>query len=176
MLRRTDGDREKYPADHHPYRHDHADAEVESNTGTSPGSSKIPSTATTGIGTTTPTATTGARTGGPSPAPVDEGCPNINGTTYVPKDALGADIPLKTSGGTSQSFVRLCRTDYPVGKEYGNGGIHDIFKVYLPSLEECIDACAMYNQRYQNKIDKGIPVVGGFCKTVTIVKKGTTTW
>lgn len=94
----------------------------------------------------------------------------------MPKDALGADIPLKTSGGTSQSFVRLCRTDYPVGKEYGNGGIHDIFKVYLPSLEECIDACAMYNQRYQNKIDKGIPVVGGFCKTVTIVKKGTTTW
>ena len=64
------------------------------------------------------------------------------------------------------------RTDFPAGKEYGNEGIHDILKLYLPSLKDCIAACAFYNQRYQNKMDKGIPVAGGICKSVTIVKKG----
>jgi hypothetical protein len=94
----------------------------------------------------------------------------------MPTDALGESIPLKTAGGAAQSFVRLCRTDFPAGKDYGNGGIHDIMKLYLPSLGECIAACAMYNQRYQTKTDKGVPVAGGLCKSVTIVKKGATTW
>ena len=89
----------------------------------------------------------------------------------MPTDALGQSILLKTAGGTAQSFVRFCRTDFPVGKEYGNGGIHDILKLCLPSLEDCIAACAMYNQRYQTKTDKGVPVAGGLRKSVTIVKK-----
>ncbi|KAK1830341.1 hypothetical protein QBC39DRAFT_354230 [Podospora conica] len=89
----------------------------------------------------------------------------------MPTDGQGKSIPVKMSGGTAQSFVRLCRTDFPVGKEYGNGGIHDILKLYLPSLEDCIAACAFYNQRYQTKTDKGVPVAGGLCRSVTIVKK-----
>lgn len=108
---------------------------------------------------------------GVSPAPVDGGCPAINGTVYKPKGADGKGI-LVDIAAQEQTFMRLCATDFATGALGGNPEIHDIVKLYLPSLEECIAACAMYNARYQFKQDKGVEVAGGMCHSVTIVKKG----
>ncbi|KXX77421.1 hypothetical protein MMYC01_205014 [Madurella mycetomatis] len=103
-----------------------------------------------------------------SPAPRDGGCPDINGTAYAPINAGGNAMPLR-SGGAAQSFVRLCSTDYPAGEAYGNPGIYDILKLYMPSLEDCIAACAAYNMQYQTNSDNGIPG-GGLCRSVTVIK------
>lgn len=79
-------------------------------------------------------------------------------------------MPLR-SGGAAQSFVRLCNTDFPSGEAYGNPGIHDILKLYMPTLEDCITTCAAYNVQYQTNSANGIPG-GGLCRSVAIIKTG----
>jgi hypothetical protein len=132
---------------------------------------------TSGTGTvtrSTPTAASSltAIAGAASPAPRDAGCPNINGTFYTPSDASGKLIAIQSDGIYSdQIFVQLCNTNYPSGAEYGNPGIYDILKMYVPSLEDCITACAYYNRQYQINQAKGVPRTG-LCKSVAIVKAG----
>lgn len=116
--------------------------------------------------TESPTTTTRNPPGATSPAPTD-GCPNNNGTSFSPLDAEGKAIPL---GAGAQSFLRLCNTNWPGGATYGNPGVHDIMKVYVPSLEDCITACASYNINYQANADIGA-AAGGLCRAVSIVKK-----
>lgn len=128
------------------------------------------SVSTTTSKTETPTSTAPSVAGAVSPAPTDEGCPNINGTAYTPVDASGKAIQLD-AGGAAQSFLRYCDTNWPAGSDYGNPGIHDIMKMYLPSLEDCITACASYNQNYRANLDRGIGDSGsGLCRAVSIVK------
>jgi hypothetical protein len=117
------------------------------------------------------TPTVGGATGATSAAPTDGGCPNINGTTYKPLDAIGN--PISIGGGQrGQTFVQLCDTNYPSGLQYGNPGIHDILKVYMVSLQDCITACASYNLNYKNNLDANTGVTGGYCRSVAIVKAG----
>jgi hypothetical protein len=71
-----------------------------------------------------------------------------------------------------QTFTQLYATAFATGPQGGNPGIHDIVKLHVPTLEDCITAYAMYNARYQYKMDKGVEMAGGVCTTVTIVKKG----
>lgn len=152
-----------------------ADQGATSSASSTPPTSELSRTSnpTTTTKTDTPTSTT-ARAGGVSPAPTDEGCPNINGTAYTPVDASGKAIPLSgAAGGAAQSFLRYCDTNWPSGPDYGNPRIHDIMKLYLPSLEACITACAAYNFNYEANRAKGIgSQEGGLCRAVSIVKTG----
>lgn len=75
-----------------------------------------------------------------------------------------------------QSFVRICNRNYP-GGGYGNPDTLDIMKLYLPTLEACIDACATYNVVFQaNRPQRpgGADDVSdqGLCRSVAIVKSG----
>jgi hypothetical protein len=45
-------------------------------------------------------------------------------------------------------------------------------KIYLPSLEDCIRACALYNVNYQANVDNGVAAEGGLCRAVGVVKTG----
>jgi hypothetical protein len=122
--------------------------------------------------TATTTTTTSPAAGATSPAPTDEGCPNINGTAYTPIGPNGKALPLQ-SGGPAQQFLRLCSTNWPAGPAYGNPGVHDIMKMYLPSLEACITACAEYNVNLERNLGQGIGVVAGesgLCRAVSVVK------
>ncbi|KAL1844366.1 hypothetical protein VTJ49DRAFT_45 [Mycothermus thermophilus] len=118
-----------------------------------------------------PTRTTSSVRGGASPAPTDDGCPDIDDSTYQPRDAFGNAAPLKALGGKAQQFVVRCDTNWPSGAKYGNPGIQDIMKLYLPSLEACIDACAVYNQKYEANLAEGFgETAAGLCRAVTVVK------
>lgn len=130
---------------------------------------------------TSPTTTTSTQSTafGPSPAPSDN-CPSVNGTNYTPLDASGNTMSVKINpGGPTkvQSFVRICNRNYPAGAPYGNPDTLDIMKLYLPTLEACIDACATYNIVYQanrpqrpggaqDEADMGL------CRSVAIAKAG----
>ncbi|KAK4129232.1 hypothetical protein N657DRAFT_639815 [Parathielavia appendiculata] len=127
--------------------------------------------------TTTITGTATSLLGATSPAPTDEGCPSINGTSYTPTGATGQALPLDSFGldGQAQQFLRLCDTNWPAGASYGNPGVHDIMKVYLPSLEACIAACAEWNANYERNRAEGIGVMKGeegLCRAVSVVKAG----
>ena len=86
-------------------------------------------------------------------------------------------VTVNPNGGNTmtQSFVRICNRNYPGGAAYGNPYTLDIMKLYLPTLEACIDACAMYNIVFQqNKPQRpgGADDVAdwGLCRSVAIVK------
>ncbi len=51
---------------------------------------------------------------GTSPAPVDGGCPDINGTAYMPLGNIGEGIGVDLYA-QKQTFVRLCSTDLSAG-------------------------------------------------------------
>ncbi|KAK0734903.1 hypothetical protein B0T26DRAFT_632413, partial [Lasiosphaeria miniovina] len=107
-------------------------------------------------------------TNGILPAPTDGGCPRINGTAFKATDASGNPVAWVLPG---QQFTQLCETNYPSGSDLGNPGIHDILKIWLPSLEDCMTACAYHNAKQFENMQNGIDVgQGGFCKSVTIVK------
>ncbi|GAB1310168.1 Putative membrane protein insertase [Madurella fahalii] len=153
-----------------------ADSSISMGAGTQSSASSTASTTPT-ISTSTDTGSTTSSTtststrpaaAAVSPAPRDDGCPSINGTAYTPVDAGGNAMPLRT-GGAAQSFMRLCNTNYPSGRGFGNPDIHDILKMYLPSLEDCITACAAYNWQYQRNVEIGVPG-GGLCRSVAIIK------
>ncbi|KAH6845643.1 hypothetical protein B0I37DRAFT_417167 [Chaetomium sp. MPI-CAGE-AT-0009] len=114
--------------------------------------------------TKTTSSASGAATSG---APTDGGCPDINGSAFTPRDAEGKTIPLG-AGEPAQSFMRYCSTNWPAGARWGNPDVRDIMKVYQPSLEDCIAACASYNVGY--KANAGGDMTG-LCRAVTVVKK-----
>jgi len=66
--------------------------------------------------------------------------------------------------------MQYCSTNWPSGADYGNPLVHDIMKLYLPTLEACIVACASYNENYQSNLARGISMDGGLCRAVSIVK------
>ncbi|KAK4153294.1 hypothetical protein C8A00DRAFT_15472, partial [Chaetomidium leptoderma] len=113
--------------------------------------------------TDTPTATTPSVVGGVSPAPTDGGCPGINNTVYTPLDASGKTIQIQ-SGGAIQWFRRYCDTNWPAGP-----GVRDIMKLYMPSLEDCITACAMYNAQLCER-HRGGGIASGIYRAVSMVK------
>ncbi|KAK3299565.1 uncharacterized protein B0H64DRAFT_355768 [Chaetomium fimeti] len=112
------------------------------------------------------TKTTSSASRASSEAPTDGGCPDINGSSFTPRDASGKTMPL-SAGEPAQSFLRYCSTNWPSGARYGNPGLRDIMKVYQPSLEDCIAACASYNVNY--KANAGGDLTG-LCRAVTVVK------
>ncbi|KAL2270965.1 hypothetical protein VTJ83DRAFT_336 [Remersonia thermophila] len=119
-----------------------------------------------------PSRTASSVRGGASPAPTDDGCPDIDESTYQPRDAFGKAAPLKALGGRAQRFVVRCDTNWPSGAKFGNPGIQDIMKLYLPSLEACMDACAVYNQKYEANLAEGFgETAAGLCRAVTVVKR-----
>ena len=71
-----------------------------------------------------------------------------------------------------QTFNILCNTNYPAGADNGNPAIHDITRVYVPNLEECVNACAVWNRQYEMNTDAGIDTgERQFCRAATIVKE-----
>ncbi|GKT41663.1 uncharacterized protein ColSpa_01844 [Colletotrichum spaethianum] len=101
-------------------------------------------------------------------APTDDGCPNINQTTYTPTNGNGNSM--KVGSGSAQSFQQLCEVNYPSGAAYGNPELYDIFKVYVPTFRECMDLCAAYNQEYNNNLAQGNVASGGYCRSVAMIK------
>ncbi|KAK4147862.1 uncharacterized protein C8A04DRAFT_24421 [Dichotomopilus funicola] len=145
-------------------------ASSESSTATTPPSDS-PSTTSTPTASDTPSTTTQATPGQVSPAPSDGGCPGVNGTAFTPLDAHGKPMPI-AANGPGQTFRRLCRTNWPSGHQYHNPGIYDIIKLYLPSLDDCITACAAYNVNFLSNKAAGNGIsAGGLCTAVTIIKK-----
>lgn len=123
--------------------------------------------------TATPTATTGSgtatsatiATGSASPSPTDGGCPSINGTTYTPLNSTGGPIATTTEGD-AMSFVEVCDMNWPAGEGNGNAGVVDIMSLYLPSLEDCMTACAQYNVGHAANGGEST----GYCGSVAILK------
>ncbi|KAI1472381.1 uncharacterized protein F4812DRAFT_454198 [Daldinia caldariorum] len=109
-------------------------------------------------------ATTTAPANGPLPS--DGGCPLINGQTYTPYAVDGKPIPL-AQGLEGQQFRQQCYTNYVAS---GTSQTHDILRIFMPSLENCMMACAEYNSAYYANLGNGTGVGGGFCVAVTIVK------
>ncbi|KAI8966421.1 hypothetical protein F5Y11DRAFT_309174 [Daldinia sp. FL1419] len=102
-----------------------------------------------------------------SPAlPSDSGCPQINGQRYTPYAVDGKPIPL-AQGQQGQQFRQQCYTNYVAS---GTSQTHDILRIFMPTLENCMMACAEYNSAYYANLGNGTGVGGGFCVAVTIVK------
>lgn len=127
----------------------------------------------TGKTTTTPPSSTGTTTtttatvnSNPA-APTDGGCPGISGSEIEAVDSSGAPI-LLGNNGPAQQFKRFCNTNYPAGAANGNPGVVDLAKMYQPSLETCIAACASYNNQMLVKANGGGS--NGLCTAVSIVK------
>ncbi|KAK2063212.1 hypothetical protein LY76DRAFT_588659 [Colletotrichum caudatum] len=124
-----------------------------------------------GSGSPSSTATSSAYRAPPTgvrPAPIDDGCPRINQTSYTPTDANGD--PVKVGSGSPQTFRQLCEVNYPSSAEYGNPDLYDIFKVYVPNFRECMDLCAAYNQAYSGNLASGNVASGGYCRSVAMIK------
>lgn len=114
-----------------------------------------------------------------SAVPLDGGCPKINATRYVPREATangttgpGAGITLPGQS-SPQAFVQLCSTNFPEGDE--KPGVRDLVSFFAPTLEQCMLSCAQYNRQYQRETGaKGQGGAGdggnGFCMGVSIVK------
>ncbi|KAI5867864.1 hypothetical protein GGS23DRAFT_550429 [Durotheca rogersii] len=124
-----------------------------SGAGASPTSSSSPAAS-------TPTATTGG------PVPVDGGCPAINGQNSTPYAVDGNPIPLE-KGGSPQEFRMQCATNYVASAA---ARTHNILRIFMPTLENCIMACAEYNSAYRAGLNAGAGVGGGYCVAVTIEK------
>lgn len=135
---------------------------------TSSTSSEPAGTSTISTSSESSTKTTSSASRATSAAPTDGGCPDINGSAFTPRDAAGNTIPL-SAGEPAQSFLRYCSTNWPAGAKFGNPDVRDLMKVYQPSLEDCIAACASYNVNYKANAG-GDPT--GLCRAVTVVKKG----
>ncbi|KAF5872133.1 uncharacterized protein Bfra_009163 [Botrytis fragariae] len=93
----------------------------------------------------------------------------FNDSLVQPLSSEGSAINLS---GMAQTFRVACYTNYPSGVQYGNPGIHDIMKIYMPDLTQCMMACAEYNAGYSTNLQSGIDVGGGLCRAVSMVIKG----
>ncbi|KAI2619615.1 hypothetical protein GGR54DRAFT_120408 [Hypoxylon sp. NC1633] len=119
--------------------------------------------------TATPTSAQSTSTSAPlsGPLPSDSGCPEIEGQTYTPYAVDGQAIPLVQGSSTGQAFRQHCNTRYAT---LGSSRTHDILRIFMPTLENCMMACAEYNQAYRANINNGTGVGGGYCLGVTIEK------
>ncbi|KAI0837991.1 hypothetical protein F5Y06DRAFT_58766 [Hypoxylon sp. FL0890] len=143
-----------------------------SSTSASPsGSSPTPTSSQAGASST-------AATSGPIPS--DSGCPLINGQTYTPYAVDGQPIPLQ-QGLEGQQFKQQCYTNYGASPTTQT---HNILRIYMPTLENCMMTCAEYNSAYHANLANNTGVGGGYCVAVTIekvnagfcyLKNGTTT-
>jgi hypothetical protein len=77
--------------------------------------------------------------------------------------------PFTLSTGGSQTFRVYCNTNWPGGAAYGNPQLHDIMSLYVPTLKDCMAACAAYNIGYVRSQGFGISVSGGMCRAVALV-------
>ncbi|KAI1488931.1 hypothetical protein F5X96DRAFT_43424 [Biscogniauxia mediterranea] len=103
--------------------------------------------------------------------PTDGGCPQISGQTYTPYAVDGQPIPLSSGEGGSQAgqlFRQQCYTNWVSSAA---SGTHDILRIYMPTLENCIMTCAEYNAAYRAGLASGAGVGGGYCVAVSIVKR-----
>ncbi|KAI0379053.1 hypothetical protein F5Y04DRAFT_133421 [Hypomontagnella monticulosa] len=115
----------------------------------------------------TPTTSSGSSAATLSgPTPSDSGCPLIDGQTYTPYAVDGKPIPLQ-EGLEGQQFKQQCYTNYVSS---GHSETHDIYRIFMPTLENCIMACAEYNAAYHANLQDGTGVGGGYCVSVTIAK------
>ncbi|OTA76796.1 hypothetical protein M434DRAFT_38791 [Hypoxylon sp. CO27-5] len=126
---------------------------------TSSSSGNSPSRTSTQAGATATVATSG-------PLPSDSGCPLINGQTYTPYAVDGKPIPLQ-QGLEGQQFRQQCYTNYVSSPTTQT---HDILRIFMPTLENCMMACAEYNSAYHANLANNTGVGGGYCVAVTIVK------
>ncbi|KAF7919851.1 hypothetical protein BELL_0257g00150 [Botrytis elliptica] len=92
----------------------------------------------------------------------------FNDSLVQPLSSEGSAVNLS---GIPQTFRVACYTNYPSGAQYGNPGIHDIMKIYMPDLIQCMMACAEYNAGYSTNLQGGIDVGGGLCRAVSMVIK-----
>ncbi|KAF7958299.1 hypothetical protein EAE96_001850 [Botrytis aclada] len=92
----------------------------------------------------------------------------FNDSLVQPLSSEGSAIKLS---GMAQTFRVACYTNYPSGAQYGNPGIHDIMKIYMPDLIQCMMACAEYNAGYTTNLQGRIDVGGGLCRAVSMVIK-----
>ncbi|KAI0592705.1 hypothetical protein F4775DRAFT_102970 [Biscogniauxia sp. FL1348] len=99
--------------------------------------------------------------------PSDGGCPQIEGQTYTPYAVNGQPIPLEDGQG-GQTFRQQCYTNWVSSAA---SGTHDILRIYMPTLENCIMTCAEYNAAYRAGLAGGAGVGGGYCVAVSIVKQ-----
>ncbi|KAI1445694.1 hypothetical protein F5Y02DRAFT_417911 [Annulohypoxylon stygium] len=136
---------------------DNASSDTATNGTSSSDSSSTPTS-------TSPTATTTVTSTGPLPS--DSGCPLINNQTYTPYAVDGTSIPLEP-GKEGQQFKQQCYTSYTSS---ATTQTHDILKIYMPTLENCIMACAAYNEAYSANLANNTGVGGGYCMGVTLHK------
>ncbi|KAI1378994.1 hypothetical protein F4677DRAFT_355128 [Hypoxylon crocopeplum] len=111
-------------------------------------------------GTPSPTAATSG------PLPSDSGCPLIEGQTSTPYAVDGKPIPLE-QGLEGQQFRQHCYTNYVASAA---AQTHDILKIFMPTLENCMMTCAAYNQAYRAGLNGNAGVGGGYCVGVSIEK------
>ncbi|KAK4181326.1 hypothetical protein QBC36DRAFT_306513 [Triangularia setosa] len=93
----------------------------------------------------------------------DGGCPGINGTIYTPREGDGKPY-------ANANFLKLCSTDFSdVVLSYR---LHDILRVRVETLDQCIQICAEYNLSYHVAIAEGVPPPGNsVCRAVSLKKK-----
>ncbi|OTA99469.1 hypothetical protein M426DRAFT_256372 [Hypoxylon sp. CI-4A] len=100
------------------------------------------------------------------PLPSDSGCPLIDGKTYTPYAVDGNSIPLQ-QGSVPQEFRQQCYTNYVASSA---AQTHNILRIFMPTLENCMMTCAEYNSAYRSNLENGVDVGGGYCVAVTIEK------
>jgi hypothetical protein len=132
---------------------------VYSTTSTTPTLSIATSTSSTASGTSTVSAD--------GSVPSDGGCPTIEGKKYTPYAVDGQPIPLQ-DGLSGQSFQQQCYTNWVSNS---TDATHDILRLFMPTLENCMMACAEYNSAYRKNVKAGVSVGGGYCVAVTIAKE-----
>ncbi|KAI2781308.1 hypothetical protein F4815DRAFT_467093 [Daldinia loculata] len=137
-------------------------AQQKSNTSASSNTENAPQASSTSASPASATTTAPAN----GPLPSDGGCPLINGQRYTPYAVDGKPIPL-AQGLEGQQFRQQCYTNYVSS---GTSQTHDILRIFMPTLENCMMACAEYNSAYYANLGNGTGVGGGFCVAVTIVK------
>ena len=77
-----------------------------------------------------------------SPLTPTSGCPKANGTITFPLDnKTGQNVT--DHGGAPLAFQTLCTTSYPVVSNQFT--VSDIIHIYEPTLYDCIQACALFN-------------------------------
>ncbi|KAI5925838.1 hypothetical protein F4810DRAFT_708350 [Camillea tinctor] len=132
---------------------------------------KASSDASSGTFNSTPTTTTSSSPSSTSAAavalPSDGGCPQIEGQTYTPYAVNGQPIPLENGQG-GQMFRQQCYTNWVSS---ATTHTHDILRIYMPTLENCMMTCAEYNSAYRAGLRSGAGVGGGYCVAVSIVKE-----
>ncbi|KAI1764431.1 hypothetical protein GGR53DRAFT_466413 [Hypoxylon sp. FL1150] len=145
-----------------------AQQESHSNTSSDAADTSQPSTtASSGSGGTPTSVQNGASSSTSNPAlPSDSGCPQIDGTTYTPYAVDGK--PFSFKGGSSlQNFQQKCYTNFVSSTA---AQTHDILKIFMPTLENCMMTCAAYNAAYWANLNNNVAVGGGYCVGVTLEK------